>query len=298
MIQTEDHTENTEITEAAPRKRVMSKKRLLEMAIRAFEGYQDPYYQGFAAQVAFYMLLSLVPTIVLISQLLGVFSLSLEALSGWLTQYVSEDMAAALERLLAFTPSVKFSVFMVVIALWAASRAQFCLMRITNYTVTGGRTTGAYWSERFRSLQTMIFTLFTYTFAIGVFVYGDVVAQVMVSAISGNFGFDHEISAYWGHLRWPAALGLYFLMVLYNYYVLPIEKMTFKQVLPGSVFASVAMLFITIVYAIWVGFIARYDLVYGSLASIAAIMFYLYFIAWALGIGSMVNRVWMETADI
>ena len=42
------------------------------MIILGIKQFSDPYYQGFAAQIAFFIMLSLVPTIIVISQLLGI----------------------------------------------------------------------------------------------------------------------------------------------------------------------------------------------------------------------------------
>ena len=69
----------------------MSSKRLIALFSSGYRQLNDSYYQGFAAQVAFYLLLSVVPTIILLSQILGVFSLSLELLSDWISEYMPEE---------------------------------------------------------------------------------------------------------------------------------------------------------------------------------------------------------------
>ena len=43
--------------------------------------YMDPYYQGIAAQVAFFFILSIVPTLLLLTQLLGLLDISLSTLT-------------------------------------------------------------------------------------------------------------------------------------------------------------------------------------------------------------------------
>ena len=52
------------------------KVRFRKMVLLGIKQFGDPYYQGFAAQIAFYIMLSVVPTIVVMTQLLGVINIS------------------------------------------------------------------------------------------------------------------------------------------------------------------------------------------------------------------------------
>ena len=258
--------------------------------------FRDPYYQGFAAQVAFYLLLSLVPIVIVTSQLLGFFSISIEFLVEWVEQYVTSDFVDILEGLFSYTPSGTLSIVFIVIAIWAGSKAQFALMRITNYTITGGKSTGrGYFRDRIRAMKTMIFTVFTFVFALIILVYGEVIVQLVVGALTETIGLDYEVNQFWLIIRWPVATALYFLMVTYNYYVLPTQKVRFREILPGSIFASVAMLIITFLYSFYVSRPTSYDIIYGSLATIVALMMWFFFLSWALGLGVLCNKVWADT---
>ena len=54
--------------------------RVKKMIVLGIQQFQDPYYQGVAAQLAFFMFLSILPTFILLSQVLGFFSLSLSSI--------------------------------------------------------------------------------------------------------------------------------------------------------------------------------------------------------------------------
>lgn len=270
------------------------KKRLTKMFFLGIKQFQDPYYQGFAAQMAFYFMLSLVPTIIVLSQLLGVFDVSLDFLNEWIETYVSADMGKILQDLLSYRPVAATNVFFIILALWSASKVQFSLMRITNYTFTEGRTTGrGYFWERFRAVKTIAVTLFTLAAALLVFVYG----EFIITLIFGVIFKGTQLDFIWTYLRWPVAMALYFLMVSYNYYVLPTERKTFKEILPGSVFASIGMLVVTILYSNYTSYVANYDIIYGSLASIVALLFWFYFLSWVIWIGILFNKVWEDTKE-
>jgi membrane protein len=274
----------------------MTKQRLIQMIMLGIKQFRNPYYQGFAAQVAFYFLMSIVPIIIVLSQLLGLFSISLDALAGLIEQYVSGDVAEVILGLLSYQSTGAMNVVFIIISLWAASRAEFCLMRIANYTLTGGKSTGnGYFRERIRAVKTMIFTLFTLAFVLIILVYGELIIGVVAKALAATIGVKYEVNVFWLILRYPVTMLLYFLMVSYNYYVLPSEKLNFKSILPGSIFASVGMLVVTLGYKVYTGYIANYDIIYGSMAAIVAVMMWFYFLAWALGLGILCNKVWADT---
>lgn len=271
----------------------MGQKRFTKMVLLGIKQFSDPYYQGFAAQLSFFIMLSLVPTLVVLSQLLGILNISLTTIDQWVASYVAPDMAGMIGQMLDYRPATTSNIIMIIMALWAASRAQFSMMRIANYTYTEGRTTGSWWRERLRSLKTMALTLFTFAFVAIILVYGKIIVQL----VFGEIIVGSTIDGLWTYLRWPVAGLLYFLMVSYNYYVLPNDKLRFREIVPGSIFGSVGMLIVTIAYSIYASNAVSYDIIYGSLASIVALMFWFYFLSWALCLGILFNKVWKDTKN-
>lgn len=274
----------------------MREKRLLNIVLSIFKKLQEPYYQGVAAELAFFFLLSLVPTTILLAQVLGVFSISIDVIKEVLAQYVSSEMTSTLSEFLVYKSSGAISVFFIFFALWAASKAQFSMMRITNYCFTGGKSTGkGYIRERLRAIKTIVITVFTLVFSLLILVYGELIVELITSYVTGFLKLDFTFDRIWYVIRWPMAMGLYFLMISYNYYVLPSQRVQFRKILPGSIIASAGMLLATWIYSYYAAVFANYDLLYGSLAAIVALLLWFYILGFILVLGIMVNVAWDET---
>lgn len=256
----------------------------------------DPYYQGVAAELAFFFLLSLVPIAIILGELLGVFSLSMGVLRELLVAYVSPEIYKNLETYLTYTPSGAISAVFILFALWAASKAQYSMMRISNYSFTGHPSGGrSYFRERIRAIKTVLITLFTLVFSLLILVYGEIILKLFTVYVNQFLNLSFTFDNVWFVLRWPIAMALYFLMVSYNYYVLPSERIRFKKILPGSILASSGMLLATWIYSYYAAVFANYDLLYGSLAAIVALLFWFYILGYILVIGIQVNAVWEQT---
>lgn len=272
------------------------RRRILKMFILGFKQLQDPYYQGFAAQVSFYLLLSIVPIFLLMTQLLGVFDISMESALKLVEVYTGKEVSRMLIQLFEFRSAGFGSIVFVIIALWAGSRASFALMRITNYTLTGGQSTGKnYFVERFRAVKTIVITIVTIAFSLIILAYGKLILEIVLSV----FGLDSAkyVDSIWMWLRWVLGFVLYFLMVSYNYYILPTEKLPFRKMLPGSLFASIGMLLVTVCYSKYANSLADYDILYGALSSIVAILFWFYLLIWVLFLGVLFIKVLDDTGD-
>ena len=79
--------------------------RIKKMIVLGIQQFQDPYYQGVAAQLAFFMFLSILPTFILLSQVLGFFSLSLSSIENWIDINISGAGADTLRRMLNYHPT-------------------------------------------------------------------------------------------------------------------------------------------------------------------------------------------------
>ena len=274
----------------------MTRERVKRMVILGFRKLSDPYYQGAAAEIAFYFLLSIVPTLILLSQLLGLMSISLDGIRDWLnTVMIRVEGADMILSLLDYSPSGVNSIFLAITAVWAASRAQFAMLRITNYTLTDGISTGkGYVRDRIRSLKTVVITVFTIGFSLVILVYGELILKLVFGIVAGS-----EIAEKtWVMIRWPIAAGLYFLMISYNYYVLPTHRVPYRAVVPGSVFASIGLMAVTWAYSIYTSVSSGYDILYGSFSNFVALMFWFYLLSWVLFLGVILNKVWWDSRFI
>ena len=266
------------------------------MFIMGFRQLQDPYYQGFAAQVSFYFVLSIVPIIILIVQILGLFNISMGAALSLLYEYTGQQVSGLMSNLFRFSSLGFGNIIYIIIALWAGSRASFALTRIANYTLTEGNSTGKnYFIERVRAIGTLFITITTIVISIVILVYGKLILSGILSLVGRDP--DQYVDSIWFWLRWPLGFILYFGMISLNFYLLPTKKKPYRQVIPGPIFAAIGMLIVTVGYSIYASSLASYDLVYGALSSVVALLMWFFFLAWVLLLGVLCNKVWEDTAQ-
>ncbi len=265
------------------------------MFIVGFRQIQDPYYHGFAAQISFYLMLSVVPLFLLIFQLLGLFDISTEMALDAIKQYTGKHMSGLIESLFTFNYLGLGNIVFLVIALWAGSRASFAISRITNYTMTEGKTTGKnYFAERFRAILTMLLMMFSLILALIILCYGKVILLGILNVL--NVQDTSVVDSFWMWMRWPLGFVLYFFIIGYNYYILPTEKRPFRTVIPGAFFAATGLVVVSLVYSFYTGTLVNYDITYGALSSVVAIMIWFLLLSWVIILGIMVNKVFEDTS--
>lgn len=280
----------------------MVNNRFAQMVLMGVQRLQDPYYQGFAAQAAFYYLMSIVPIIIVLSQMLNVFNISTDFIEEMLQRYVPGVIGDSVNDWLIQSSNTTTSIVLLIIALWSASRAQFAMTRITNYTMSGGKSTGkGYFQERFRSILTIFVTIVALSFSLVVVVFGEQILYAVLAGIKLKLGIVYEVNTVWMFLRWVLAFIMYLLMVFLNNVVSLTDRKSVNklhEMLPGSIFSAVGMVLVTLIYSKYTNYAmtaGNYNIIYGSLATIVALLFWFYFISWVQCLGVLFNKVWMDT---
>lgn len=294
---TENSTEKKEY-DLSFRQRVSSNLlRLLKMIIMAIKRFREPYYNGFAGQISFYLCLSMVPMLMVIAQILTATKIiPLESVLHMLQEYSQDNVPDIVKNLLSTKLTFTSNIVFILLSCWAASKAQFAISRIANYTLSNGQTTGkGYFVDRFRAVLTMLITIFAICLALIILIYGKLIFEIVVSVLNKTFIFQADTTKLIMMLRWPAFMVMFFLILVVNYYIMPTIHVKFRDVVPGAVISTIGMMIVTLVFSKYLTTIGNYNIIYGSLASIAALLMWFYLIAWAIGVGVMCNKLIMET---
>lgn len=242
-------------------------------------------------------MMSLIPIMLLIAQILAVvYKEDLRLLiNSMLEMTGAQSLPGGLERFIVGGGSGTMSAIFIILAFWAASKAQFALMRLANFTLTGGITTGrGYMRDKVRASLTMLITILALVVAIGVVIYGEVATNIIFTI----FHAEAKAPKVWYVLRWPIVIALYLFSITFLFYVLPTNRPTIRQVLPGSIFASVGLFIVTIFYSVYANTVANYNLLYGSLATIIAMLIWFYFIGWVIILGLIIMYAYDKSFEI
>ncbi|NCB42961.1 MAG: YihY/virulence factor BrkB family protein [Clostridia bacterium] len=260
---------------------------------------KDPYYAGKPAELSFYFMMSLIPTVLLLTQLLATFSITTDILQELLADYLSEKGINVVQTFLESSHLGGVHVAFVVLALWGASKAQFALMGISNYAYTGNPRVGGYVLERLRAIKNSLLMLFLLLFGLILLVYGDIILKALFVFFGETFmravhqSFGSHLPLIWTAVRWLLGLVLYAFAVLYILYNAPSKKLKLHQVIPGSLVASVGMVVVTAAYSVYTNYTMQsssfMDTVYGSFSSVIALLFWFFLIGSVFVIGILTN---------
>jgi membrane protein len=270
-------------------------RNLLYKGIRTASRMREPYYQGKAAEVAFYLLFSILPIVLILTKMLMIFEISPDIITDIVSEYAASEYTDVIVDFISAGPSMKVTALFVCVALWAASKSQFSLIRIANYTYQqeGSETIG-YLKTRLRAILTEIVFIALIVASLGVLVFGEAIFLFIQSVFSEYLNVEIQISRIWLYLRWPVAFIAYMGCIAVNYSVLLHKRLRIKQTLPGTLFASVMILLATLIYSIYLEKFSAYTVLYGGLASIIALMLWFYIISSILVTGIIINVVWFE----
>ena len=259
---------------------------------------QMPYYNGSAAEMGFYFIFSIVPIVTILTQLLGYLGIS-----GVLSQVVQvslsnegflSDLLGSFERTLPSGVNIAFMFG----ALFAASKIEFSLMRISNYTYSirqpGNQFTG-YFKIRAKAMLLVTILILIVLTSLLVLVYGKTILGLLTTALDKYFGIELQIENAYLLLRWPILFFVYFFIIAINYRLLiPIKGLKLRYMFPGSIFASVGIVVASLAYQLYFSYFSNLNLIYGSLATIIALLLWFFWLSYIMLVGLLLNSVCRE----
>lgn len=246
--------------------------------------YLDFHVSRASAGLSYFLMLTVFPLLICLYTMLGELFPAEEEINELLYGILPESAVETLTDYLGYVSS-NSSMRMTFVALAAMATSSAAGFRIVDKLMMEMRGT--------RRRQRVFAFLFSFVFSL-VFLSALYLAALLMVTGEWFIRFVDEyidfinISASWSWLRFVMLFLLLFVMIM-GVYRITAPKDTRVILVPGALFGSVTLLGVSIVFSWFIGASARYPLVYGSLASVMIMLFWLYVCGNVLFLGNIMN---------
>lgn len=258
--------------------------------IRAFATkLRDDSVSAFAAQAAFFIILSFFPFAMFLLTLLNYLPVSVTDLQRLFSDFFPESISGILNtifsELIEKSSGTVLSIT-VIAALWSASRGMLALVRGLN-AVYQLKETRNYFLIRGVSM------LYTLTFAalliitLVLLVFGNQLYHFIITRLP-LLGDLALLVLSLRSLVTMTVLSLFFLLM---YLIIPNRKSHVFSELPGAVLTAGGWLGFSFLFSYYIDHMGAFSYTYGSLTTLAVCMLWLYFCMYILFIGAEVNMI-------
>lgn len=263
---------------------MIKKNEVIEIAKRL----KNHHIESFASQIAFYLLLSIFPFLILLLMFLTNLSINYTEQMLYIYSVIPDAAAVVIQDYLEYSQQFSNAIFspILMVSIWMSSNGVIALMNAINVTYDIEETR----NYMVRKLIAIVCTLMF-------------LVLIIVALVTPNLGVQFMIfvrqyievpllnEKLFNLIRIVFSFGIFALILGGLYFVLPNKKMGIKEVIPGTIFAFIGLAFISNIFSYFVQEFSRYSLVYGSLAALIILLIWLFLCGIILMIGSEINAI-------
>lgn len=262
------------------------KKRIKKFFRRLKKVIFRPDMMLLPGQLAFFLVLAIIPTMTLVTYGASVLNLSMDFLYDFLSKAFSKSMA----NLMLSTSSVSNVGFKMSIALiicyYLSSNGTASLI-ISSNTIYGIKN-GNWFKRRGKAIIMSLLLCVMLVFLLLVPIFGEKILELILN-VNLNSDVSEAIYKVYIWLQSPLMWIVLFFLIKTLYVIAPDRKIKSYSTNYGTFFTTVTWILTTKIYSVWINNYADYSAFYGGLTSICVLMIWFYFLSYLFVIGMALN---------
>lgn len=236
--------------------------------------------------LAFFLVLSIIPIITLVALICSMFSLSLIDITNMLSEIIPKEVEDLLLPFFQGTENTENLVWYFALGFVLASNGAHSIIIASNtlYHIKSE----PYLKRRIKALFLTIILISLFLFVLIFLAFGNSILKFILS-LKIFTTIATKVYSIFILMKWPLATIFIFFMVKLLYTMAPDRRIASKYVNHGALFTTIGWLFITAIYSYYANNMANYNLFYGSLSGLVILMMWIYIISYIFVIGIAIN---------
>ncbi|WP_085829512.1 YihY/virulence factor BrkB family protein [Clostridium massiliodielmoense] len=242
-----------------------------------------------ASQLAYSLLLSFFPFLIFLFTVASFSSLQSEGIIITLKNIIPDSAYNLVYSILNETfeaSNVNLLSFSFIITIWIASNGFKAVIRALNKAY-GEEEERSFIKIQFMGIISTVILTFLIIFSLFILVLGNIIGLKIITMLS------LPISLYfiWNVLRYFVMLIFMIIIFAIVYKITPCRKLTFKDVLPGAIFATIGWIIVSLGFSFYVDNFANYSRLYGSIGAVIVLLVWLFLSSIIILIGGEINAI-------
>ena len=237
-------------------------------------------------QIAFFLFLSLVPTITLIGYTCSYLNLSNDLISNLLSNVFSTEVSSLITPVITSTDITPAFFITLGVGYFIASNGMSSIIVASN-TIYGIQDSG-FFRRRLKAMLMELIIVVLMLFVLVVPLLSESIINILTE-IDISRGAAQITEKVFKLLNGPISWIIIFLFIKLIYTLAPDRKVNRHAINTGALFTTLCWIGTTSLYAYYINHFANYSVFYGALANIVVLMLWIYFLSYFFVIGMAMN---------
>lgn len=264
-------------------------KRIIEGIRKMYFRFCDDEVTALGAQLAYYFLLAFFPFLIFLMAIVAYSPVSdkdiLEQLENFLPHVAFKLISDNISNVKLGRNGSLLS-FGLITTLWAASNGVGSVIRALNK---------AYDEQEKRPFWKVKGMTILFTIALAIIIMLSFVLLIFGEHIGAYLTYLYELSPFfqdvWDTSRYSIMMIIAVLIFAALYRYLPSRRLKWIEVVPGSIFATLGWILVSIGFAYYVNNFVNYTKIYGNIGGVIALLIWLFFSAVIIILGGELNAM-------
>lgn len=262
------------------------KEKIKEYLKKLFKILKQPEMAILPANIAFYIILAIIPMLTILVLLASSFNISIDLVSNLVKNIMPEQVSSVIIDVISgkgFDSNVGLFNIMAFIL---ASNGTNSIIVTSNalYKIKNSD-----WiKNRISSFVLLIIIIILFIFLMVVPIFGESILNIMKSAKILET-YAEEAIAIFNLIKWPLTIFIIYFNIKLIYTIAPSKNIKSSETTYGAVFTTIMWLLATVIFKFYMQYFARYDILYGNLSSIIIMMVWVFFLSYIFVLGMAIN---------
>jgi len=259
----------------------------IKLLQKLYKSYFEDDIIAFSSQLAYNFLLAFFPFMIFTVALISKIGLKTDIFNKVLKSLLPDNAYALINNILLETIYQNHNTLIsvtIVLAIWTASIGFSGVVKGINraYNIRENR---PYWKLQIINIIYTIMLALCIVFTMAILIYGSMENKVLVN----HTGYDVFFISLWRVTKY-AIVGAFLILIFASIYrFAPCIRLSFKEVLPGTIFTVTVGLTASIIFSHYANNYARYSKFYGSITAVIVLMIWLFVCSNIILIGGEIN---------